>query len=705
MHNRTPRVSTSASDRGPPGRLGQRLAAARHFVGRAAELELLRVGLAAQPPPFAVLHVYGPGGVGKTSLLQQYLRLARAAGRLAVLLDGRNVDASPPAFQAALAQALGLPEAQAPLRALEQAADPVLLLDTYEVLAPLDGWLRETFLPQLPAGALTVIAGRNPPGAGWRAAGEWQALARSVSLRNLRSDESLAYLAGRGVPPAQRPGVLRFTHGHPLALSLVADLAVQAANPEGEAGFHPEQVPDVVVTLLERFIERVPSGQHRLALHTCAIARVLTEPILREALGEPDVQAVFEWLRGLSFIEAGPFGLYPHDLAREVLDSDLRWRDPDAHAALHQRVRGYLFRRLSEGQGVERLRLMFDLVFLHRHNPILQPYYQWQAFGTHYVEPLAPADHSRALRLIAAFTNEDIARQAQHWLARQPEAWSVIRDGRGEMAGLFAYLALHATTPEDRRHDPALAAAWDCMLQPAPLRPGDEASLARIFSEPGAYRQASAVMNTAQLAIGLRWLTNPRLAWSFTHLFNADYWQAMMSYYDFRRVADPSLGLYAHDWRAVPPAAWLELMGGRELATDLRAEDLARATPPALLVLSRPDFAEAVKDALRDFQSLPALAGSPLLRSRLAAEAGGGAPAASELQRLLRSAAEGLRGSPKGEKHFRALEATYFTPSPTQEQAAERLGLPFSTYRYHLARGIARLTEQLWRDEVQGSEG
>jgi hypothetical protein len=46
---------------------------------------------------------------------------------------------------------------------------------------------------------------------------------------------------------------------------------------------------------------------------------------------------------------------------------------------------------------------------------------------------------------------------------------------------------------------------------------------------------------------------------------------------------------------------------------------------------------------------------------------------------------------------------TYFQPAATQESAAERLGLPFSTYRYHLARGIERMVEWLWTLELRGT--
>ena len=50
------------------------------------------------------------------------------------------------------------------------------------------------------------------------------------------------------------------------------------------------------------------------------------------------------------------------------------------------------------------------------------------------------------------------------------------------------------------------------------------------------------------------------------------------------------------------------------------------------------------------------------------------------------------------------MAATFLQPAATQELAAERLGLPFSTYRYHLAGGIRRVTEQLWQRELYGTE-
>ena len=43
-------------------------------------------------------------------------------------------------------------------------------------------------------------------------------------------------------------------------------------------------------------------------------------------------------------------------------------------------------------------------------------------------------------------------------------------------------------------------------------------------------------------------------------------------------------------------------------------------------------------------------------------------------------------------------------PAPTQEAAAELLGLPFSTYRGHLTRGLERVTDLLWERELYGRD-
>src|SRR5262249_8202664 len=109
-------------------RIADRLSAARHgrFVGRVTELELFRSALLSAEPSFAVLYIYGPGGVGKTSLLHEYARVAGECGRPIVHLDGRNVDASPIGFLLAVGQSFGLEGADVSLLAAKWPSNGVL---------------------------------------------------------------------------------------------------------------------------------------------------------------------------------------------------------------------------------------------------------------------------------------------------------------------------------------------------------------------------------------------------------------------------------------------------------------------------------------------------------------------------------------------------------------------------------------------------
>ncbi len=361
----------------------------------------------------------------------------------------------------------------------------------------------------MPAQSLVVIAGRHSPAPAWRTDIDWGGLTRLISLRNLRPEESHTYLTVRGIPPEHHPNVLGFTHGHPLALALVADVLSRG---DKLAAFNPQSEPDVVRVLLEQLVQDVPSAQHRLALHVSVLVWATTEALLAEVLGVADARDLFEWLRRLSFIEHGPHGLFPHDLAGEVLDTDLRWRNPDNHRQLIQRLTTYLYARFQQARGVEQQRIWFDLLYFNRHNPFFKLYFEWAAFGSAYAEPASPQDHAAILAMVQQHQGDVSAQIAQYWLQCQPQAFLVYRNLQGELLGFMAHLTFHQVTPEDITVDPAVPVALNFVQRHAPVRPGEEIVHLRFWMSRDAYQDVSPAINLTAINCSIYWLTHPKLA-------------------------------------------------------------------------------------------------------------------------------------------------------------------------------------------------
>jgi hypothetical protein len=691
-------------------RVADRLIAARRrqFVGRTGERALFQSALAASELPFLVLYVYGPGGVGKTSLLREFIDICAQMNVPSIYLDARNFEPSADAFLNTLRRTLGLHPDEAPEQALAGARHQVVLIDTYESLAPLDDWLRESFLPQLPENVLVVIAGRQPPSPAWRGDPGWQTLVRTLPLRNLSAEEGRTYLIRRGVPADQCDAVLDFTHSHPLALSLVAEMFAQRE----AVIFQPESAPDIIKTLIEQFVQKVPGPAHRAALEACALVRLTSEALLGEMLALPDTHELFDWLRGLSFVESGQLGIFPHDLARETLATDLRWRHPDWYRELHRRARTYYINHLATGRPDEAQRMLFDLVFLHRDNPAVRPFFEWQENGSLLPDAVRATDHTVLLEMLTRHEGPESARMGAFWLEKQPEAFLVFRNSRQAAMGFIARLALERTTVADEELDPAVRAACDYLRRRAPLRAGERATLFRFWAASDTYQTVSPVQSMVFIQAVQHYLTTPGLAHTFFPCADPSFWAMVLTYADLTRLLEADFvsdghifGVYGHDWRAMPPAAWLTLLAEREVGAPPPSAG-AGSTTEQVIVLSQSDFAAAVRDALHDFVRPDLLRNNPLRNSRLVLEHVGPAASAAErvagLQALIKGSADALQSSPRSAKLYRALYHTYFQPAPTQERAAELLDLPFSTYRRHLMAGIAQITEALWLREVGG---
>ncbi|GLZ32416.1 hypothetical protein Lesp02_46040 [Lentzea sp. NBRC 105346] len=598
-------------------RLAERITAARRraFVGRAGELDEFRL-LLRPGATEAILFVHGPGGTGKSTLLRQFGWLAEDAGREVVWLDGRD-----------------------PVARVE-AEHAAVLVDNAELV---DTWLREELLPHLGDDVVVAIAGREPPSVAFRTDPGWRSLIRTIRLTNLDRDTGRELLRLRGVSDDKHEQALEFTHGHPLALALLADVCAQSDLPNITA------TPEVLNTLLRSLIGTVPSPLHLTALEACSQVLVTTEPLLAALLDVPDARVIFDWLRDLSIMDYAPRGLVLHDFVRETLATELRWRQPDAYSLLHQRARTYYQQQFPAQQAV-----LLDFAFLHRDSPVLGPYLKHvnAAADDFAVTRTSDVEWNSLREVIAVHEGEESASEADRWYREQPHSVSVIRNRDGAAVGLIV----------------------------APV--ADGTLLVRHWMALDTYQAVSPVQMFITLHLVRRYLTTPGLGQVNVVCADPDFWTEAFRYTDFHRLPGEDFtldgkrfGVFGHDWHAVPPMQWMALLADREQATEV---------PDAPRVLSEAEFAEAVRTALRDFTRPDRLRGAPIGRDDIT------------------RAARVMEASPRDRRTFRVLHHTYLQPAETQAAAAELLDLPMTTYRRHLTAGVARITEILWQ-ELAGS--
>lgn len=674
-------------------------------MGRAEEKALFTSVIGQSPMPLVVWSIYGPGGVGKTTLLRQIEGICAQEGIKFTTLDGRYLQANPDFFLGALCMATGMPSPQEACQSLASGGKGVLFVDTYEAIEPLDGWIRETFIPDLPENVLVVLLGRKRPPAGWRS-DVWQTLCRVTPLRNLSNADARKFLDYQTVPETVHEQVLEMTHGYPLALTLVAENYAQT----GTVGLGPDPSLDIVTVLLDRFVEGVDDPVYRDVLELCSLIRMTTEALIAEVMDAGKASELFGWLKSLSFMELTPFGLMPHDLARDAIATELRWRNPDRYSELHHKARAYYSDRLDRASGAAQQLILFDYIYLHRDNPVMAPFFQWHSQAAAFADTARAEDLPEVLRMVERCEGPESAKWASTWFEVQPEAFMVMRDSAkpSRLCGLLTVLNLANAGPTVWQ-DPATAAAMKYLDSTAPLRAGERATHFRFWLADDGYQSVSPVQSMIFVTIVQHYVTEPALAATFLPCAEPEFWAPMFQYAMHPQVGALSFevgghqyGVYFNDWRAMPPKPWLALLSEREVPIKAAAEK--PRTAGDIVVLSREGFVESITEALKAFTNVARLAKNPLIRSRLVVDRVAGEADTKErvtkLRELIKEAADTLNTNSKDDKLYAALETCYLRPLRSQEAAAEKIDVSIATIRRHLKAGAGRVADVLWQQET-----
>jgi hypothetical protein len=259
--------------------------------------------------------------------------------------------------------------------------------------------------------------------------------------------------------------------------------------------------------------------------------------------------------------------------------------------------------------------------------------------------------------------------------------------------GLWIELAIAGLSPSKVAADPAIAALGK-HLKRAKLRRDAEVVVQRAYLDAESGHEVGPTAALSGVA-EVRLLANhPRLVRRVLVAPESVQWASLWEQLGYRRIESCS---FEDDGRRF--ALWeldLEGLGGLRYLRAVYARTLVAHAEPER---GQPVSAADVRAALRSYADTLELACSSLAASPLVLRrAGPGATAterAAAVRALLRDEVEAMAASVRGRKWQEAVVATYLDPPAPQEQIAERLGLPFRTYRDHLVKGIEVLADRL----------
>ena len=695
-----------ASRSEPSGTLGERVAEARYraFVGREGELSTFQRMVRAETAA-SVWFLVGPGGVGKSTLMQMMRDRSADLGATPLYLDARRVPSNPNAVRQALSR---ICEGGDLGTFCQDLARPVLFIDTFEAWQELEFWWRDTVLLDIPAHLKVVIASRVAPAVEWAADPGWREFLTVSHLDDLPEDACARYLDYRGIHDRLRDDLIRFSGGRPLVLALGAD--VVSDGHELDAGL---EAPSLIERLVESFTREAACPEQRQALDASAIVREISEHQLARMLEREDVSELYQWLSGLSFMAQGESGLYPHDQVREVLIRDMPRRFPGRYEQYARNAINWIVDRIEAEQSISwdaAAGLAADGMYAMRALAVVEHFLYPVGTLSLHVTAAEDTDWLFLESMVRRHEGAESAGWFDFWRRRYPESVFVVRDVHGTARGFFMKLDLEVLNAAERDSDPLTARTWAAVENDYTPLPGEHLPFIRFWCAGEAGQSQSPEKTQILMSINTYNMMAANLRLTAQVFSDSADW----------KVQAPALGLvplesaetvvgertwcvYVNDWQRESPTRYYRRFADRCIAFDQVVRGRAAPAQPYVDV-DEITFREAVLEALKQLHQPARLRHSPLLGCALVlGEAGRGADDDARLRALRRQiedAARAMARDAAGERRGNVLKRAYLSPARSQQDAASSLHMGYSTFRRHLAEAREALVVELWRREL-----
>ena len=345
------------------------------FVGREKELVILRKH-AAGLSDCQWLHIYGQSGIGKSTLLQQFMAELEVGEfyfldgsktirtkedvlvQLAIQLRSEGERALDEQDQAEIVNRM--------IRRSTQKGSPIfLLLDTFENWHSLEEWLPQ-WLGQFEETVRIITAGRHPLSGGWLRSG-WASFINTLPLSSLTPTDVDLYARKRGLACNETKSQLfQFSRGIPLAMTLVAEMMLKENQYKPLARVDQNQLISV---LIEELFDGLQAPVRRL-LEAASVFWRFNEERLASILNEEIDYEDFRKLIKMPFIILKEDGWMLHDAIRSWTLEDIMLRKPHTYEQLRRKALNQI--RLEERSNLLlSQKLHLDKLSLHE-NPLVR---------------------------------------------------------------------------------------------------------------------------------------------------------------------------------------------------------------------------------------------------------------------------------------------------------------------------------------------
>ncbi|RUS43884.1 ATP-binding protein [Cohnella sp. AR92] len=441
----------------------------KRFVGREKELAVMLQELCGINDDWCLLHIHGPGGIGKSALLRAFQRTAQE--RLILYVDGRSflypthfieairIQLSEAGFSrtdTADESRIGEAEAELLNGIADRCRGIVLLLDSMDRWGTVEPWLREKWLPLLTVRVKVCTAGRYPLDEGMLSATEWCGVYRNIRLNPFNRREIERYTIACGIAdPEMSYSIESFSGGIPLALSLACEKVIM----HGARSFLEGGQTQAIIASMDRALfqdGKMPTPFKRL-LSAASLLWRFDQDMLQWILGEDVPADTFNDFCNLPYVkrfQQGGYGIL--NAVRKWTNAEMEQRSPETHARYKQRAIGAIERRwmnTAPGNEERKQKLRLEKVFLLSDDFMKgfyfsgdRPNFEIRAASQEHLSILAELFHPYYLSFPPFMSDdtEQIALIDDLWEA-EPSSFRVVYC-EDKVAGVFTFVPIHEKT-------------------------------------------------------------------------------------------------------------------------------------------------------------------------------------------------------------------------------------------------------------------